>query len=74
MANATKRPPKGQNKMASRNKQLGETEVQAVRKDVYIQINIDVQNTSNGIVVKTLQCWTFVWECGTSCISYMSDS
>ena len=26
------------------------------------------------IVVKTLQCWAFVWECGTSWISYMSDS
>ena len=59
-------PPRGQSKMASRNKQLRGTEVQAVRKDV--------QNTLNGIVVKTLQCWAFVWECGTSWISYMSDS
>ena len=23
---------------------------------------------------QTLQCWAFVWECGTSWISYMSDS
>ena len=37
-------------------------------------IYIYVQNTLNGIVVKTLQCWVFVWECGTSWISYMSDS
>ena len=80
VANATKRPPRGQSKMASRNKQLGETEVQAVRKGVFIYVyiyviyNVCIQNTLTGIVVKTLQCWAFVWECGTSWISYMSDS
>ena len=40
----------------------------------HIYINIDVQNKLNGIVMKTLQCWAFVWECGTSWTSYMSDS
>ena len=44
------------------------------KKNIYIYIFIYVQNTLNGIVVKTLQCWVFVWECGTSWISYMSDS
>ena len=65
---------RAQSKIASGNKQLGETEVQAAWKVVYIYISICVQNTLNGIVVKTLQCWTFVWEGGTSWISYMSDS
>ena len=41
---------------------------------IYIIYNVCIQNTLNGIVVKTLQCWAFVWECGTSWISYMSDS
>ena len=65
---------RAQSKIASGNKQLGETEVQAAWKVVYIYISICVQNTLNGIVVKTLQCWAFVWECGTSWTSYMSDS
>ena len=41
---------------------------------IYVIYNVCIQNTLNGIVVKTLQCWAFVWECGTSWISYMSDS
>ena len=65
---------RAQSKIASGNKQLGETEAQAAWKDVYIYIN---QN----ICTEHLE-WDcredppvldvrFVWECGTSWISYI---
>ena len=68
---------RAQSKIASGNKQLGETEVQAAWKDVYIYIDIrmctehlewDCRQNPPVLDVR------FVWECGTSWISYMSDS
>ena len=82
MANATKRPKKvyrvRKARLLRETNNLERLKCKLLERmhlyTVYIYINTDVQNTLNGIVVKTLQCWTLVWECGTSWISCMSDS
>ena len=71
VANATKRPKKvyrvRKARLLRETNNLERLKCKLLeRLYIYIYINMCTEHlvTLNGIVVKTLQCWTFVWECG----------